>query len=151
VRTNHKPQRWSNPLTRSPRPGKVKISNCNPKWTNPNAKRRWGSYRKIAFVLLTGEGFYRGVYRVLYVIHSYFSLEHPSSSSQVYRLLHCFQIQSKNSSFLWCKHLRPQAISIHALLIRHNHVDCCVLKLYYVMLYYYVYVGLLKLPQGMTL
>jgi len=37
---------------------------------------------------------------------------------------------SKNSPFLWCKHLWPLAISIHALLIWHNHVDFCILKLY---------------------
>jgi len=35
---------------------------------------------------------------------------------------------------LQCKHLWPIALSIHALLIQHNHVDFCVLKLYYVML-----------------
>jgi len=52
-----------------------------------------------------------------------FSLKFPPSSSHVYRLVHCLQIQSKNSPFLWCKHLWPLAISIHALLIRHNPVD----------------------------
>jgi len=61
-------------------------------------------------------------------------LKFPPSSSQIYRLLHCLQIQSENATFLWCKHLWPLAIDIHALLIRHNHVDFCVLKLYYVML-----------------
>jgi len=40
----------------------------------------------------------------------------------------------QNLPFLWCKHLRPLAIYIHALLILHNQVDFCVLKLYYVML-----------------
>jgi len=44
------------------------------------------------------------------------------------------QKQSRNSSFLWCKHLWPLAIYIHVLLIRHNHVDFCVLILCYVML-----------------
>jgi len=70
-----------------------------------------------------------------------FSLEFPPSSCQIYLLLHCLQIQSKNSPFLWCKHLWPLTISIHALLIRHNHVDFCTLKLYYIsiILCYYVY------------
>jgi len=63
-----------------------------------------------------------------------FPLEFPPSSSRIYRLLRCLQIQSKNSPFLWCKHLWPPAIYIHELLIRHNHVDFCVLKLHYVML-----------------
>jgi len=56
-----------------------------------------------------------------------FPLEFPPSSSQIYRLLHCLQIQSKNSPFLWCKHLWPLAIYIRALLIS-------ILKLYFVML-----------------
>jgi len=30
-----------------------------------------------------------------------FSLKFPSSSSQIYRLVHCLQIQAKNSPFLW--------------------------------------------------
>jgi len=65
-----------------------------------------------------------------------FPLEFPPSSSQIYiyRLLHCLQIKSKNSPFLWCTYLWPLAISIHALLIWHNHVNFCILKLYYVML-----------------
>jgi len=63
-----------------------------------------------------------------------FPLEYPPSSSQIYRLLHCLQIKSKISPFLWCKRLWLLASYIHALLIRHNHVDFCVLKLYYVML-----------------
>jgi len=61
-----------------------------------------------------------------------------SSSSQIYRLIQCLPIQSKNSTFLWCKHLWPLAVSIQALLIRHNHLDFCVLKLYYVMLCYVI-------------
>jgi len=65
-------------------------------------------------------------------------LKFPPSSSQIYRLSHCFQIQSKNSPFLWCKHLWPLAISIRALVIRHYHVYICVLKLYYIMLGYVV-------------
>jgi len=65
-----------------------------------------------------------------------FPLEFPPSSSQIYRLLHCLQIQSKYSPFLFCKHLWPLAIYIHALLIRHSHVDFSVLKLYYVLLCY---------------
>jgi len=65
-----------------------------------------------------------------------FSLEFPPSSYQIYRFLNCLQIQSKNSPFLWCKHLWPLAISIHVPLIGHiNHVDFCILKLYYAMLY----------------
>jgi len=47
-----------------------------------------------------------------------FPLEFPHSSSRIYRLLYCHQIQSKNSPFLWCKHLWPLAISIHMLLMR---------------------------------
>jgi len=40
-----------------------------------------------------------------------FSLEFPpSSSSEIYRLLHCLRIQSKNSPFLWYKHLWPLTI-----------------------------------------
>jgi len=61
----------------------------------------------------------------------------PPSSSKIYRLLHCLQIQSKNSPFLWwIQHLWPLAIHIHALLIRHNHVDflCLEIILCYVML-----------------
>jgi len=61
-----------------------------------------------------------------------FSLESPSSSSLIYHLLHCLQIQSKNSRFLW--YLWPLKISIHVLLIQHNQVDLCILKLCYVML-----------------
>jgi len=49
-----------------------------------------------------------------------FRLEFPPSSSQIYRLLHCLQIQSKISPFLWCKYLWPLAISIHAVLIGHK-------------------------------
>jgi len=53
-------------------------------------------------------------------------------------LLHCLQIQSKNSPVvLWCKHLRPLAISIHAHMIRNK--SCWLLRLeiilYYVMLH----------------
>jgi len=63
-----------------------------------------------------------------------FPLEFPASSSQIYRLLHCLQIQSKNSLSLRCKHLCPLAI-YHELLIRVRHNSWfCVLKLYYVML-----------------
>jgi len=40
----------------------------------------------------------------------HFSLEFPPSSSQIYRLLHCHQIQSKNSPFLWCKHIWPLTV-----------------------------------------
>jgi len=61
-----------------------------------------------------------------------FSSEFLSSLSEIYRLLHCLQIQSKSSPFLWSKYLWPLAISIHSLLIR--HVDYCILKLYYIML-----------------
>jgi len=70
--------------------------------------------------------------------HSWFStcwpfpMEFPPSLSKIYWLLHCLQIQSKNSPFLCWKHIWPPVISIHALLIRHNHVDFCALKFYYV-------------------
>jgi len=39
-----------------------------------------------------------------------FSLELSPSSSQIYQLLYCLQIQSKNSPFLWCKHFWPLTI-----------------------------------------
>jgi len=65
-----------------------------------------------------------------------FPLKFPPSSSQINRLRHCLQIQSKNSPFLWCNHLWPSAISIHEFRIQNNHVDFCVLKLYYVTLCY---------------
>jgi len=48
------------------------------------------------------------------------------SSSPIYRLLHCLQIQSKNAPFLWCKHLWSLAISIHALLILMKMSQCWV-------------------------
>jgi len=48
-----------------------------------------------------------------------FPLEFPPSSPQIYRLLHCLQIQSKNAPILWCKHLWPLAISIFQ-----NPTDC---------------------------
>jgi len=63
-----------------------------------------------------------------------FSLAFPPSSSQIYQLLHGLQIQSKNSPFLQYKHLWLLTNSNQALKIRHNHVDLCALKLYYVML-----------------
>jgi len=39
-----------------------------------------------------------------------FSLEFPDSSSQIYQLLHCLQIQSKPPPFLWCTHFWPLTI-----------------------------------------
>jgi len=58
-----------------------------------------------------------------------FPLEFPPSLSQICRLLHCLQSQSKNSTLPRGKHLWPLTISIHALLTRHNNVDFCVFKL----------------------
>jgi len=48
-----------------------------------------------------------------------------------------FKSNLKTHHFLWCKHLWPLAISVPALLIRHSHVDFCVLKLYYVIMLCY--------------
>jgi len=58
------------------------------------------------------------------------SLPHHLRSTDSYTVI---KSNLKTQNFLWCKHLWPLAISIHALQIRHNHVDFCVLKLYYVM------------------
>jgi len=51
----------------------------------------------------------------------------PPSSSEIHLLLHCLQIQSKTRLFA------PNN-SIHALLIRHNHIDFSVFKWYYIIL-----------------
>jgi len=59
------------------------------------------------------------------------SLPHHLRSTDSYTVL---KSNLKNSPFLQCMHLWPLAIYIHVLLIRHNHVYFCVLKLYYVML-----------------
>jgi len=76
-------------------------------------------------------------------------LEFPPSSSQIYRLLHFLQIQSKNSPFLWCKHLWLLAITIHALLIRHNQVDLHLgVILCYVMLGYVMFILVNKINQN---
>jgi len=66
-----------------------------------------------------------------------FSLEFPSSSSQIYRLLHCLQSQFKTPLSMVQASLAPNN-SIHTHLILHNHVDFCVLKLCYVMLCKYL-------------
>jgi len=65
------------------------------------------------------------------------------SSSQIYPLLHCLQIQFKIRLFSEASisgQFPLTILSMHALLIRHNHVDFCVLKLYYIMLCYVLYI-----------
>jgi len=66
-----------------------------------------------------------------------FSLEFPPSSSRIYRLFHCLQIQSKNSPILLCKPLWPTtilstrfwfALTWHSLL---EILLCYVMKLLY--------------------
>jgi len=66
-----------------------------------------------------------------------FSLEFPSSSSQIYRLLHCFQIKSKNSHFLRCKHFWPLTILPTRFWFDIIMLIFCVLKLLYYYYYYY--------------
>jgi len=68
------------------------------------------------------------------VVFDMLALEFPPSSSQIYRLLHCLQIQSRNHLFFGASILWPQTISVHVLLIR--HIMLMFASWNYVMLYY---------------
>jgi len=70
-----------------------------------------------------------------------FSLVFSPSSSQIYLLLYCLQIQSKNSPFLWCKYIWPLIIlSTHfwfdiimLIFASWNYIIICYAMLCYVM------------------